>query len=306
MNPREKRRAIERGELHRWTASGRSWSRVEKSCFPRILLHTALWITRLEDRGRRNALSPIEKTVRFEFDNLPRAFSGLRILQIADPHIDGLPELAGIVAERLQDLEVDLCVLTGDYRYELNGPNHRVFPRMEQIVRSVRSHQGILGILGNHDSIIMAKRFADWGVRMLINESFELRSGSDSIWFAGVDDPHYFGCDDLPGTLRGIPDGAFKVLLAHSPEILDQASRAGIDFYLCGHTHGGQLCFPLVGPALINAHCPRRYARGPWHFRRMQGYTSFGIGSSVVPARFHCPPELVVIELYRRGDAKKS
>jgi predicted MPP superfamily phosphohydrolase len=304
-DPRQKRRAIENGELREWTARGKSWSSMEKSCLPRILLHAGLWATRLEDRGRRNALAAIDKTLRFEFDRLPREFSGLRILQLSDLHIDGLPELTDIICERLDSLEVDLCVLTGDYRYELNGKDHRVFPRMESIISSIRSRHGILGILGNHDSTEMARRFQDQGVRMLINEAYELRDGDSSLWFVGVDDPHYFGCDDLASAVRPVPDDAFKILLAHTPEIIDDAARAGIDFYLCGHTHGGQICLPYLGPVLINSNCPRKYARGAWRYRHVQGYTSFGIGSSVVPARFHCPPELPVIELHRTG-AKPS
>jgi predicted MPP superfamily phosphohydrolase len=302
-DPREKRRAIENGELEKWTARGKSWSSMEKSCLPRILLHAGLWATRLEDRGRRNALSPIDKTLRFEFDTLPREFSGFRILQLSDLHIDGLPELTGIICERLDSLEVDLCVLTGDYRYELNGKNHRVLPRMESIISSVRSRHGILGILGNHDSMQMAERFQDQGVRMLINEAYELRKGSSTIWFVGVDDPHYFGCDDLPAAVRPVPDDAFRILLAHTPEMIDDAARAGIDFYICGHTHGGQICLPYFGPVLVNSNCARKYARGTWRYRHVQGYTSFGIGSSVVPARFQCPPEFPVIELHRTGEA---
>jgi hypothetical protein len=83
----------------------------------------------------------------------------------------------------------------------------------------------------------------------------------------------------------------------HTPELVDEAAAAGVDLYLCGHTHGGQICLPWIGPIIVNANCPRRYARGLWRHRHMQGYTSPGVGTSGVPVRFFCPPEIGVIEL---------
>ena len=113
----------------------------------------------------------------------------------------------------------------------------------------------------------------------------------------GLDDPHYYGCDDLPGALQGVPEETFKVLLVHSPELVAEAETHGIGLYLCGHTHGGQICVPFLGPVISGANCSRRYIRGAWRHKRVQGYTSAGVGVSVVPVRFFCPPEIVVIEL---------
>ncbi|MHC4946106.1 MAG: metallophosphoesterase, partial [Planctomycetota bacterium] len=90
---------------------------------------------------------------------------------------------------------------------------------------------------------------------------------------------------------------AFKVLAVHTPELFQEASDAGIDLYLCGHTHGGQICLPWIGPVLLNSHCPRRLTRGRWKQGSMQGYTSTGAGSSMVPLRFNCAPEIALIEL---------
>ena len=117
------------------------------------------------------------------------------------------------------------------------------------------------------------------------------------VWVIGVDDPHYYGCDDLPGALESVPSEAFKILLVHSPEIIEKAEAAGIDLYLCGHTHGGQICLPLLGPLISNSNCARKYTRGQWQYKHLQGYTSPGVGTSGVPVRFFCPPELGLIEL---------
>jgi uncharacterized protein len=94
-----------------------------------------------------------------------------------------------------------------------------------------------------------------------------------------------------------VPEETFKVLLVHTPELVAEAETHGIDLYLCGHTHGGQICVPFLGPVISGANCPRRYIRGAWRHKRMQGYTSAGVGVSVVPVRFFCPPEIVVLEL---------
>jgi predicted MPP superfamily phosphohydrolase len=95
-----------------------------------------------------------------------------------------------------------------------------------------------------------------------------------------------------------VPSDAFKVLLVHTPEIFREAQECGIDLYLCGHTHGGQICLPLIGPVISHANCPREYTRGVWKYRNLQGYTSTGVGTSGVPVRFLCPPEIGLIELY--------
>jgi len=124
-----------------------------------------------------------------------------------------------------------------------------------------------------------------------------LRRDRESAWVIGLDDPHYYGCDDLPAALRDVPSEAFKILLVHTPEIIKEAEEYGVDLYLCGHTHGGQICLPLIGPIVINANCSRAYARGVWKYKNLQGYTSPGVGTSGVPVRFFCPPEIGLIEL---------
>src|SRR4029079_2861599 len=101
---------------------------------------------------------------------------------------------------------------------------------------------------------------------------------------------------DLDAALSGVPEDACKVLLVHSPEVIARAAERGVDLYLCGHTHGGQVCLPGLGPVVLNANCARRYARGTWRYGSMQGYTSSGLGTSCVPVRFFCPPEVAVIE----------
>jgi predicted MPP superfamily phosphohydrolase len=235
----------------------------------------------------------------FSFDTLPEAFDGFTILHLSDLHADGLEGLADDLYDRIRGLDVDLCVLTGDYRFKTQGDCQQVYTSMARILSGVNARHGIAGVLGNHDSFEMISELEGLGVKMLINESHVVQQSSQNIWLVGVDDPHYYGCADLSVALGEVPADAFKILLVHSPEMYEDAAEHGIHLYLCGHTHGGQICLPLWGPIITNANCPRRYTRGRWRHRNVQGYTSSGTGASGVAVRFFCPPEVGLITLHR-------
>ena len=295
--PLQKRQLIEHGLLTSWSKRGRKSWRGEHHEALCSLLRLALQVTGLRRRGELNALSPVIRHIPLRSDNLPESFCGFKMLHLTDLHADGVTGLADALCERLSGLEVDLCVMTGDYRYEVRGPCHDVYPPMERILKSVHARLGVIGVLGNHDVSEEVPALERLGVRMLINEALELRRGHESAWIIGLDDPHYYGCDDLPAALRSVPSDAFKILLVHTPEIIKEAEEYGVDLYLCGHTHGGQICLPLIGPIITNVNCPRAFARGMWRYKNLQGYTSPGVGTSGVPVRFFCPPEIGLIEL---------
>lgn len=306
-NLQRKRRLIEVGDLKDWSRRGRA-ARIEHARFIKTILRLGLRVTGLGQRGKMNALKPVVEHLRFEFDHLPEPFEGFRILHLSDIHADGLEGLADVLYEALKPLQVDLCVLTGDYRFAVKGLCHRVYPNMARILSGVNSQHGVLGVLGNHDAVEMVPEFERMGIRMLMNEAHPIHAGEEgnALWFIGLDDPHYYGCDDLPGALRQVPDDAFKILLVHTPEVFDDAHHHGIHLYLCGHTHGGQIRLPLIGPVLTHSSAPRKLARGAWRHKTVQGYTSSGVGCSGVTARFFCPPEIVLIELTQRRAANPS
>ncbi len=95
----------------------------------------------------------------------------------------------------------------------------------------------------------------------------------------------------------GVPPQAFKVLLAHSPDMARPAADLGIDLVLAGHTHGGQVRLPLVGALYSQTFLGRRYAAGLFSFGTTKLYVNRGIGNAFVPFRFLCPPEVTVIHL---------
>lgn len=261
------------------------------------LLKAGLQAAGLYRRGVENALGPVVRQLRLYFEALPAAFDGFRILHLSDFHIDGNEALAARLSELLAGLNADLCVLTGDYRFEVHGPCDAAYPLMRSILANVWASSGIAGILGNHDAAEIAFALEEMDVRMLVNESLEIRRGSSSLWLVGTDDSFDYRCDDLDGALAGVPADAFKILLAHSPDLYAKAASRGIDLYLCGHTHAGQIRLPVIGSLRHNAKVPREYSYGYWRHGKMQAYTTAGVGCSGVRVRYNCPPEAVLIEL---------
>jgi predicted MPP superfamily phosphohydrolase len=252
-------------------------------------------------RGLQNANRPVLSQFTFSFRGLPPAFDGFRILHLSDFHFNERPGFVDAMCNVVNGVESDICLLTGDYRFNLSVPRSSARTGMQRLLATIAPRHGTVAILGNNDMSDSISEFGAMGVRILVNESFRLSIGDDTMWIAGVDDPHEFLCDSIPLALRDVPPGAFTILLAHSPEIISQAADYGVDLYLCGHTHGGQVCLPRIGPLFLNARCKRAYMAGRWRCGDMQGYTTRGIGASTIPIRFNCPPEAVVIELKREA-----
>jgi hypothetical protein len=132
------------------------------------------------------------------------------------------------------------------------------------------------------------------GIQILLNECAVIQRGDQRIFLAGIDDAHFYRVDNIEKAALQIPDGEFSILLSHTPEIYRQAAHANFDLMLSGHTHGGQICLPGSIPITLESALPRRMGAGPWQYNNMIGYTSVGAGSSVVPVRLNCPPEITL------------
>lgn len=283
----------------------KSWLFRYEKYWIRPILKFGLQVTGLYRRGLRNALRPAVRNFEVWSERLPPSFDGYKLLHVSDLHIDGMPSLADALRPVLENLAADVCVITGDYRFDDEGTCEHIYPEVQKLLPSLVRADGIFSILGNHDVSEIAFALSDMGIRMLVNESVPLRRGSDTIWLSGIDDPFDYKCDDLPGALAHVPSGSFKVLLAHTPELYESASHLGVDLYLCGHTHGGQIRLPVLGSLRNNARCPKEYAYGPWQHGAMQAYTSGGAGCSALPIRYNCPPEVTLIEL-RHGNKNRA
>ena len=165
---------------------------------------------------------------------------------------------------------------------------------MEDLVNAIHAPFGVTGVLGNHDWLEMVPGLEQGGIRMLLNETQSLEKGSDAIWLLGLDDVHYYETGDLEKAVGAAPTDAVRILLVHSPEIIPEAFTTGIDLYLCGHSHGGQICLPGGSPIITHCRCPRSYKAGPWYYESMKGYTSRGVGTSLFPIRLFCQPEIII------------
>ncbi len=275
---------------------GRTFFHIENAEWVMDVLTAGLKVTGLYKRGLRNMLDIQVVENNFYIPRLPAAFTGYTIMQISDLHIDITEGLAEAIIAALQGVTYDLCVVTGDYRWQTSGSDKKTLAEMRKLIPHLQ--QPAYAILGNHDFLEIVPSLEEMGLPFLLNETVTLKRGGQRIYLSGVDDPHYYETDNLHKTGDLIPEDAVAILLAHSPEIYRQAAAAGYEVVLCGHTHAGQICLPGRIPLLNNANCPRRMVYGPWQFHRTQGYTSAGTGSSGVPVRFFCPPEITLHRLY--------
>jgi predicted MPP superfamily phosphohydrolase len=261
------------------------------------LIRTVLRLTQLYQRGRRNALDIQLRHNTVRLEGLPAAFDGYTLLHLSDLHLDMHPQTPHAIAEAVRDLEYDLCVITGDFRAKTFGAYDAVLEAMASI--RGQFHGDIVAVLGNHDTIRLVPGLEALGIRMLLNETLPLERAGETLYLAGVDDPHYYRADNLSSACEAIPERAISILLSHSPELYRHAAHAGFDLMLCGHTHGGQICLPGGKPLYCNMHAPKRLCSGPWRQHAMQGYTSRGCGVSVVDVRLNCPPEITLHRLSR-------
>jgi predicted MPP superfamily phosphohydrolase len=259
------------------------------------VIRLALQLTGLYGRARRNAerVEIRENPVRLR--RLPKSFGGFTILQISDMHVEMNEGAMRRLIELLPGLAYDLCVLTGDFRARTFGP----FDAMLEGLAQVRSHLNgsVYGVLGNHDTVRMVPGLEEMGIRMLLNESVPIERGDGRIYLAGIDDAHYFRVDNIEKAAASVPPDECCILLSHTPEIYRQAAHAGVDLLLGGHTHGGQICLPGSFPITLDSHLPRWMGSGAWSYHDMAGYTSVGVGSSILPVRLNCPPEITLHRL---------
>jgi predicted MPP superfamily phosphohydrolase len=264
---------------------------------PRVI-GSALKLMGLYSRARRNADQIAIRRNLLEFESLPPAFADFTILHLSDLHADisegAMQHLVGIVG----DLKYDICVLTGDYRGKTYGPFDASLKSIVELRAQLK--EPLYGVLGNHDSIYMVPALEEMGIRMLFNESVTLSRNDSQIYLTGIDDAHFYRTDDIEKAAKQIPGGAFSILLSHTPEVYRKAASAGFDLMLSGHTHGGQLCLPGGIPIKLEARLPRSMGAGAWRYGRMAGYTSVGAGTSLLPVRLNCPPEITLHTLRRR------
>ncbi|NOR86419.1 MAG: metallophosphoesterase [Bacteroidales bacterium] len=265
--------------------------------FKRII-HFLLWgtkITGLYKKGYANTQNIQIKEHELSFDNLPSNFDGFRLLHLTDLHIDATPELVHSILHIVDQVDFNMAVLTGDYRQDNSGSFTQIIKPMKEVASLLQKEYPPLAILGNHDTYLMTDYEEELKIRFLINESIKIERDGQFITISGSDDAFSYFTDATLQTFNDKP--GFKIALVHSSELADIAADHGYSLYLCGHTHGGQVCLP-GGKALISHQQEgKNYISGFWKHDKMVGYTSNGCGVSGVPLRFNCPGEITVFTL---------
>lgn len=261
------------------------------------LLRKALKATGLYWSGHRNAGRVLLRENVLRADNIPVDFDDFRILHISDLHTELSYEALANAAKLIENLAYDICVITGDFRALTYGPYEATLRDTEAFCKHI--NQPIYAVLGNHDTILMVPELERLGIRMLLNEAVPLQRSncSSQIFLAGIDDAHYFRAENLERAAASIPSDAFAILLSHTPEVYRRAAHCGFNIMLSGHTHGGQICLPGRFAIKLNAVIPRGLGAGAWRHINMKGYTSRGLGTSIVSVRFNCAPEITVHRL---------
>ena len=290
------RLGIETDNEQRAFGGGLNFFHIENWYSIHSVIKTALRVVGLYGRGKRNTQKIQVRENYLRFRDLPPAFDGFTVLHLSDLHADMNGPAMARLARLLPDLTYDVCVLTGDYRGKTFGSFEAAMGELREVCRHLKGP--VYGVLGNHDSIRMVPALEEMGVRMLLNESVAIRRGEQAIHIAGIDDAHFYRVDNIEKSASDIDFDAFAILLSHTPEIYRQAAHAGFRLTLSGHTHGGQLCLPGSIPLTLDSNLPRKYGAGAWEFGGMAGYTSVGVGTSIVAVRLNCPPEITLHHLH--------
>ncbi|MGA9604840.1 MAG: metallophosphoesterase [Methyloceanibacter sp.] len=289
------RLGIEKDHEAQVFGQGINFFHIENLPLSHAVISAVLMATGLYWRGLGNAAKVELRENLIVSPRLPKAFDGFTILQLSDLHVEMSEGAMDRVVALLKDASYDLCVLTGDYRAKTWGPHEEAISGVARVRAALRGE--VYGVLGNHDTILMVPALEAMGITMLLNESKIIERSGERLHLVGIDDAHYYRMDNLDKAAADIPPGAFSILISHTPEIYRQAAHADFDVLLSGHTHGGQICLPGRIPLTLDSVLPRSMGSGAWRYHDMSGYTSVGAGSSIVPVRFNCPPEITLHRL---------
>jgi predicted MPP superfamily phosphohydrolase len=245
------------------------------------------------------------KEITLPLPRLHDTFHGYRIVQISDVHAGKwMPtSLLEEVVRIVNSYTPDLSAVTGDFvTYTYHEAPLDIVPSMSKL----KARDGVVATLGNHDywgnqgPDLIRHVIRDSGMIDLNNHVHTIERGGKPLHLAGVDSARE-RMDRLDLVLEQLPKGGPAILLAHEPDFADVSAPTGrFDLQLSGHSHGGQVVIPFVGPP----HLPplgRKYHTGRYQVGSMIQYTNRGLGMVGLPIRFGSRPEITVITLHSMG-----
>ena len=229
--------------------------------------------------------------------DIPAQLEGLKICQLSDLHLTGhiCVEYFQEIVKEANQFEPDIVVITGDLIDEAI-----CFPWFESIFGQLKSKHGVFYVLGNHDKRIgdegmLRQRIAEQGLIAVSGAWHEVDVDGAKVVITGNELPWYRAVDRLPPPAEQ-PESDLAILLSHSPDQIDWARDYQFDLMFAGHTHGGQIAFPLIGPIVAPSKYGVRYASGTFEIGSTLMHVSRGI-SGDEPIRINSPPELGMFTL---------
>ncbi len=260
------------------------------------------WATKIEPRWIET------RRVQLSIPHLYPAFDGWTLAQISDIHVNEWmtqPRLQHIVG-KVNALRPDIIAITGDFVSRRQPGHDRV---LTEVLNTLKPRREAFAVMGNHDHWSNVKfvrnAIRKSGVQELQNSFHTFAKDGGVLHLCGLDDA-WVGAADAPELLRKMPAKGAAILLAHEPDFADDYAKAKrFDVQLAGHSHGGQVQIPLIGPI----HLPRygqKYNDGRYRIASTQGaraltlYVNRGVGMVKPFVRFACRPEITLFTL-RRG-----
>lgn len=241
--------------------------------------------------------------VELPLPRLPRELDGFTIAQMSDMHLVSNPDLPNFTSPEdvrrgvnmINQLKPQMVVLTGDLFF-----GSAYFAQVcAQEVAALRAPFGVFAIMGNHERWIepaeAEEPLREVGLQVLCNASQPVKVKNSELWVLGMDDL-IWELGDLESTMEGVPEEAFKILLVHEPDFADEAAQHRIDLQLSGHSHGGQIRLPGIGP-LVLPKMAEKYPMGLYQVDDMLLYTNRGLGVIRPTMRFNCRPEITLFRL---------
>lgn len=223
-------------------------------------------------------------------------------LHVGAPHV-GVEKLRRVV-ERTNAERPNLILLLGDFVIDDVVGGKFVEPEaIAEVLKGLRATHGAVAVLGNHDwwndGVRIGNALKGAGITVLENETLRIEHNGRSLWLIGLADL-WTRRPDIAGSLRQVSgDDDPVILLTHNPDVFPEVP-ARVALTLAGHTHGGQVCLPLVGRPVVPSKFGQRYAMGHVVEDGRHLFVSGGVGTSIIPVRFRVPPEIVLLTLMQR------
>jgi len=227
----------------------------------------------------------------------------LRLLHLSDLHLERITARERRLNALIPVYQPDVIAFTGDFiNLSYNGDALAV-EQIRAIVGAWTARCGVYAVPGTPavEPVETVRRLVDGLPIDLIENGWRtVQHGENALALAGMITTHNLPIDQATVAVlaRTAPDdAAVRVLLSHAPDVIPQAAQAGFDLYLCGHTHGGQIRFPLIGAVFTASQIGRRYVLGRQQTGAMISYTVRGLGLEGLGApraRLLCPPEIVL------------